>query len=85
MHEYSTDFVKGTSCLVSNIGDAELKIHAYEQEVLEVTIKENMIKDQCIHKVPFIQGLELQKSVSTNSTNKVKVETKGRSCNETRL
>ena len=26
MHEYSTDFVTGTSCLVSNIGDAELKI-----------------------------------------------------------
>ena len=36
MHEYSTDFVKGTSCLVSNIGDAELKIHASEQGKLEV-------------------------------------------------
>ena len=36
MHGYSTDFVKGTSCLVSNIGDAELKIDASDQGKLEV-------------------------------------------------
>jgi len=34
-----------------------------------------MIKDQCIYKVPFVQGLELQKSVSTTILNKVKAET----------
>ena len=36
MHEYSTDFVKGTSCLVSSIGDAELKIDASDQGKLEL-------------------------------------------------
>ena len=36
MHEYSTDFVKGTSCLMSNIGDAELKIDASDPGKLEV-------------------------------------------------
>ncbi|KAF3953568.1 hypothetical protein CMV_021003 [Castanea mollissima] len=36
MHEDSTDFVKGTSCLVSNIGDAKLKIDASDQGKLEV-------------------------------------------------
>ena len=35
MHEYSTNFVKGTSCLVSNIGDAELKIGASYQRSLK--------------------------------------------------
>ena len=36
MHEYSTDFVKGTSCLVSKIGDVELKVDANDQGKLEV-------------------------------------------------
>ena len=36
MHEYSIDFVKGTSCLVSNIGDTELKIDASDQGKLAV-------------------------------------------------
>ena len=36
MHEYSIDFFKGTSCLVSNIGDTELKIDASDQGKLEV-------------------------------------------------
>ena len=36
MHEYSTDFFKGTSCLVSSIGDAELKIDASDQGKLEL-------------------------------------------------
>ena len=36
MHEYSIDFVKGTSCLVSNIGDSDLKIDARDQGKLEV-------------------------------------------------
>ena len=36
MPKYSTDFVKGTSCLVSSIGDAELKIDASDQGKLEV-------------------------------------------------
>ena len=36
MDECSTDFVKGTSCLVSNIGDAELNIGASDQGKLEV-------------------------------------------------
>lgn len=36
MDECSTDFVKGTSCLVSNIGDAELNIDASDQGKLEV-------------------------------------------------
>ena len=36
MHEYSTDFFKGTSCLVSSIGDAELKIDASDQGKFEL-------------------------------------------------
>ena len=36
MHDYCTDFVKGTSCLVSNIGDVELKVDASNQGKLEV-------------------------------------------------
>lgn len=63
MHEYSTNFNKGTSCLVSNIGDTELTVHAYEQKELDITIKGNMIEDQCIHKAPFVQELELKKLV----------------------
>ena len=35
MHQYSTNFIKGTSCLVSNIGDAELKIDASYQRSLK--------------------------------------------------
>jgi hypothetical protein len=61
MHEYYTDFFNSTSCLVSNIGDAELKTHAYEQQGL---------------RVPFVQGLGVQKAVSTTLLNKVKVEAK---------
>nr|POF24908.1 hypothetical protein CFP56_16084 [Quercus suber] len=48
MHDYCTDFVKGTSCPVSNIGDAELKIHASEQgklEVMQQGFKETAIVD----------------------------------------
>ena len=44
MHEYSTDFFKGfkgTSCLVSNIGDAELKIDASDQGKLEVMLQDS--------------------------------------------
>ncbi|KAK9981947.1 hypothetical protein SO802_035180 [Lithocarpus litseifolius] len=37
MHEYSTDSVKGISCLVSKIGDVELKIDASDQGKLEET------------------------------------------------
>ena len=44
MHEFSINFVKCTSYLVSNIGHVELKIHVNEQWDLKVTIKENMIK-----------------------------------------
>ena len=44
MHEFSINFVKCTSYLVSNIGHVELKIHVNEQWELKVTIKENMIK-----------------------------------------
>ena len=36
MHEYSIDFVKGTSSKVSSIGDAELKMDASDQGKLEV-------------------------------------------------
>ena len=36
MHEYSTNFVKGTSCIASHKEDAKLKIHAREQRELEV-------------------------------------------------
>ena len=32
MHEYSTNFVKGASCLVSNIRDVEWKIHKRGEE-----------------------------------------------------
>ena len=38
MHEYSIDFVKGTSCLVS---DAELKIDASDQGKLEVMLQDS--------------------------------------------
>ena len=51
MPEYSSDFVKGTSCLVSNIGDAELKIEASDQgklEVMQQDSKEMEIVDEVV-------------------------------------
>ncbi len=42
MHEYS-------------IGHAELKIHAHKQGDLKATIEGNMISNQCIHKLQFVQ------------------------------
>ena len=45
MPEYSTDFVKGTSCLVSNIRDAELKIDASDQEKLEVMQQDSKVME----------------------------------------
>nr|POF08343.1 hypothetical protein CFP56_66381 [Quercus suber] len=51
MHEYSTDFVKGTSFLVSNIGDAELKIDASDQgklEVMQQDLKEMETVDEVV-------------------------------------
>ena len=51
LHEYSTDFVKGTSSLVSNIGDAELKIDASDQgklEVMQQDLREMEIVDEVV-------------------------------------
>ena len=47
MHDYSIDFVKGTSCLLSNTGDAGLKIDASDQgklEVMQQDLKEMLMK-----------------------------------------
>ncbi|KAK7849172.1 dna ligase 4 [Quercus suber] len=43
MDESATSFVKGTSCLVSNIGDAGLKIHATEQREIEFFRDEGIV------------------------------------------
>ena len=51
MDDDSTDFVKGTSCLVSNIGDAELKIDASDQGELEAKqqdLKEMVTVDEVV-------------------------------------
>ena len=66
-HDNYNDFSIGTSCLVSNIGHVKLKKHADKQGKLEVTIKRNMLNNQCIHKVPFVRGLEGQKSLKYRS------------------
>ena len=51
MDDYSIDFVKGTSCLVSNIGDAELKIDASDQgnlEIMQQDSKEMVTVDEVV-------------------------------------
>ena len=51
MDDDSTDFVKGTSCLVSNIGDAELKIDASDQgnlEIMQQDLKEIETVDEVV-------------------------------------
>ena len=60
MDDDSTDFVKGTSCLVSNIGDAELKIDASDQgnlEIMQQDSKEMVTVDEVV---------EIEKAVYQN-------------------
>ena len=52
-----------------NIGHAKLKID-------EVTVKENMINDRCIHKVRSIQGLNVPHQSRLPFSIKLKLEQK---------
>ena len=74
MHEYSIDFVKRISCLVTNIGHVELKIHADEQGELKVTINGNMIKINVFTRCHLFKDLEVQKPVSTTILNKFELK-----------
>ena len=66
MHEYSTDFVKGTGCLVSNIGDAELKVDASDQGKLEV-MQQDSKKMETVD-----EAVEIEKATYQNYKEEVK-------------
>ena len=69
LHEYSADFVKGTSSLVSNIGGAKLKIDASDQGKLEV-IRQNSKEMETVDEVVEIEkaGYQNYKAEVNNIT-----------------
>lgn len=67
MDECSTDLVEEMSCLLSNKRHAKLEIQEDElllkgcKEIMESKLKEVMITDKCVDKVPSGHELEVWK------------------------
>jgi hypothetical protein len=91
MYEYSTDLVKDKSCSLSDkknfqVGDARRWVLIKGiQGKLGVRIKGRYDMEKCVYKVSLGHELEVWKPALTTISHEVKVETKKRPDDETKL